>query len=217
MVNYVQIMMEGTKLDTYMTKCIESVKALVNEAEGDTYTMKQYTNKKTIGDTIDTSDLMRLELASVDPNMCYVDLDCFVCANLDIQSNSGTTKLPILCRDGIDHNTKIPDIYLFYVNGGTDLFKKLLISAKTKERNTYSLDRKCLSSLRENIDFSFFKNELSYIHRYTTMREVSVINTIDTLRDKMKKYDLFYGQVQTLSIALQQNLKLFETTMMKQG
>jgi hypothetical protein len=107
------------------------------------------------------SDRIRFELAKTEPELCYVDTDCFISVPLHEYTIKGG--IPYFSEHTF-RETGYPDTFYFYVNGRTDFFQNFMDHVSPG----YSL---CFDFLKNLTGYEFI-DTMSYYHQYSTMRTV---------------------------------------------
>lgn len=186
-VNYLQVINSG-KIEPYRLKCMESLRSKVGKHN---YRVIEI-EKKTPVEMVRESDRIRFELAKSDPELCYVDSDCFIVK--PIHEFIIKDKVPYFGEYDFE-STGYADTFYFYVNGCTEYFNDFMDNISPG----YSLTFDFVKSLK---GFEFIER-MSYYHQYSTMRNVvKEEKTSDENRKLIVKLATIRKVIETAAIVL---------------
>lgn len=142
-IHYLQIADERTLSNPLRKKCMQSVRNIVRP-EVDTYEFVNIPSSDNVVQMVMRSDQIRFERAANDPNLCYVDTDCFLVRPFE-PVKEGVPYFPIY--EFAATPEPFPDPFLFYVNGDCKFFKDCLKKGLHNEQ-TYGFDLGLLKDMR---------------------------------------------------------------------
>lgn len=173
-IHYLQIVDSRGQFTPFQEKCIASVKRFIKPE--DTYETQTVPFTEDTGALIASVDRIKMGAACEIPNLCLVDTDCFLTERPDFDSFPAGK--PVFGKYTYSRETKyLPDIFLFYVNGSSGYFKKHFpIELLSPKR--YSFPRELFKQL---MDYTFF-DDMTYLHSYTSIKEVLFSNELRTLQ-----------------------------------
>ncbi len=159
-IHYFQVSDPSGLQNPIRQKCIASVKRLVREGI-DTYEMYIIPDGSSGDPNTFRADNIRFERAVNDPNLCYVDTDCYMLKAF-YPEKEGKPYFPLY--EYIDLPEKFPEPFLFYVNGATHYFQDC-IRKGLHDGRTYGLSLELLRGLK---DYEVIPSE-DFVHCYMSL------------------------------------------------
>ncbi len=163
-IHYIQIIDNKRELSPLRKKCMRSLRDKIRFE--DTYELIKVEYSPDINTLIRTVDEVKLNRAAEDPDLCFVDTDCFISKPLhELNIKPGK---PYFAPYTYNENLSVPDIFYIYVNGRCDYFRDNLKSDRVLNSSGYSVKVDVLQRLK---DFEYIPDE-TFLHTYETMSNV---------------------------------------------
>lgn len=177
-IHYIQIIDNKRELSPLRKKCMRSLRDKIRPE--DTYELIKVEYSPNTDTIIKAIDEVKLSMAAEDPDLCFVDTDCFISKpihELDIKPG-----IPYFAPYTYSEKLSMPDLFYYYVNGRCDYFSDNLNPSRVTNPGGYGVDLGVLKNLK---DFEYLPDE-TFMHTYETMS-----NVVDQqkLKDLAKKYE----------------------------
>lgn len=175
--NFLQIV-DSRPLSPHREKCMRSLRDKIGANKYEVLEIPFTTQYEVIAE----ADRIRLSRAAEDPELCYVDTDCFISIPLCSQPiEMGVPYFGTRAFNGINH----PDIFYFYVNRNCDYFR-MYLNESLIQKNVYGVPAKNLEELSE---FRYI-SDLTYYHQSTTMEQLALEKKAEALQADLSKTTL---------------------------
>lgn len=165
-IHYIQIIDNKRELSSLRKKCMRSLRDKIRSE--DTYELIKVEYSPNIDVLIKSIDEVKLNRAAEDPNLCFVDTDCFISKPIhELVIKPG---IPYFAPYTYNDNIMMPDLFYYYVNGRCDYFLNNLKPSLVTNPNGYGVNIDTLKNLK---DFGYLPDE-TFLHTYETMSSIVV-------------------------------------------